>query len=150
VASGRDCASLKCVVLYLSLSRGTGRRFLFARLPQAKRCGQGGGQTTLHKRTKRVINRLIGYGILVFLIGFYTRQFLTENLQWLIPIGTLMTFTGVFFFFKTTNLTDEFTKNKNDDILTYFWNVIALKFWTFILILWMITMNITLFTHGRM
>jgi len=37
VASGRDCASLKCVALYLSLSRWTGRRFLFARLPQAKR-----------------------------------------------------------------------------------------------------------------
>jgi hypothetical protein len=32
---------LKCVVLYLSLSRGTGRRFLFARLPQAKRWVQG-------------------------------------------------------------------------------------------------------------
>jgi len=40
VASGRDCASLKFVVLYLSLSRGTGRRFLFARLPQAKRWQQ--------------------------------------------------------------------------------------------------------------
>ena len=40
MASGRDCASLKFVVLYLSLSRGTGRRFLFARLPQAKRCAQ--------------------------------------------------------------------------------------------------------------
>jgi len=29
---------LKFAVLYLSLSRGTGRRFLVARLPQAKRC----------------------------------------------------------------------------------------------------------------
>jgi len=41
VASGRDSASLKCVVLYLSLSPWTGRRFLFARLPQAKRYAQG-------------------------------------------------------------------------------------------------------------
>jgi hypothetical protein len=40
VASGRDCASLKFAVLYLSLSRGTGRRFLVARLPQAKRYAQ--------------------------------------------------------------------------------------------------------------
>jgi hypothetical protein len=48
VASGRDCASLKCVVLYLSLSRGTGRRFLFARLPQAKRYGQFAGRVLLH------------------------------------------------------------------------------------------------------
>ncbi len=37
MASGRDCGSLKFGVLYLSLLRGTGRRFLFARLPQAKR-----------------------------------------------------------------------------------------------------------------
>ena len=44
MASGRDCASLKCVVLYLSLSRWTGRRFLFARLPQAKRCSPLIGQ----------------------------------------------------------------------------------------------------------
>ena len=40
VASGRDCASLKFVVLYLSLSRWTGRGFLVARLPQAKRYAQ--------------------------------------------------------------------------------------------------------------
>jgi hypothetical protein len=40
VASGRDCASLKFVGLYLSLSRWTGRRFLFARLPQANRWWQ--------------------------------------------------------------------------------------------------------------
>ena len=40
VASGRDCASLKFAVLYLSLSRWTGRRFLIAHLPQAKRCVQ--------------------------------------------------------------------------------------------------------------
>ena len=40
VASGRDCASLKFVVLYLSLARGKGRRFLVARLPQANRYAQ--------------------------------------------------------------------------------------------------------------
>jgi hypothetical protein len=45
VASGRDCAPLKCVVLYLSLSRWTVRRFLFARLPQAKRWWQALGSS---------------------------------------------------------------------------------------------------------
>jgi hypothetical protein len=98
--------------------------------------------------TKRIINRLIGYGILVFVVGFFAGQFWTFYLQWLIPIGTIMTFTGVFFFFKTTNLTEEFTKDKNEDVLTYFWNVIVLKLWTFIFMLWMIPMNIALLTQG--
>ena len=40
MASGRDCASLKFVVIYLPLSRWTRRRFLIARLPQAKRWRQ--------------------------------------------------------------------------------------------------------------
>jgi hypothetical protein len=96
-----------------------------------------------------MINRLVGYGILVFVIGFFAGQFLIGYLQWLIPIGTIMTFTGAFFFFKTTSLNAEFTKDKDDDILTYFWDVIVLKLWTFIFMLWMIPMNIILFTRGR-
>ena len=115
----------------------------------AKRWQQGVGQITLCKMTKRIINKMIGYGILVFVVGFFAGQFLTTYLQWLIPIGTLMTFTGVFFYFKTTSLTEEFTKNRNDDVLTYFWNVIVLKLWTFIFMLWMIPMNIVLLTRGR-
>ena len=61
MASGRDCASLKFVVLYLSLSRGKGRRFLFARLPQAKRWrslfqDKDGHQASREFRTKRKFN----------------------------------------------------------------------------------------------
>jgi hypothetical protein len=92
---------------------------------------------------------LIGYGILVFVVGFFAGQLLTAYLQWLIPMGTAMTFIGVFFFFKTTNLTVEFSKKKDDDILTYFWNVIVLKIWTLVFMLWMIPMNIILLTQGR-
>lgn len=98
--------------------------------------------------TKRIVNRLIGYGILVFVVGFFAGQLLTAYLQWLIPMGTAMTFIGVFFFFKTTNLTVEFSKNPGDDILTYFWNVIVLKLWVLIFILWMIPMNIILLARG--
>jgi mannose/fructose/N-acetylgalactosamine-specific phosphotransferase system component IIC len=98
--------------------------------------------------TKRKINRLIGYGILVFIFGFFAGQFLFTYLQFLIPIGTLVTFTGVFFYFKTTNLINEFTKYRNEDILTYFWNVIVLKLWTFIFVLWMITVNIILLSQS--
>ncbi len=86
---------------------------------------------------------MIGYGILVFVMGFSLGQ-IVNYLLWLIPIGTLMTCTGVFFFFKMTNLSKEFTKDPSDDILTYFWNAIVLKLWTFIFMLWMISMNIIL------
>ena len=97
---------------------------------------------------KNVINRLIGYGILIFLLGFIIGFFWVKYFQFLIPIGTLMTFVGVFYFFKETDLKVEFTKNKNDDILTYFWNVIVLKLWTLIFILWMTTLNLTLLLTG--
>lgn len=99
--------------------------------------------------TRKTINKLIGFGILLFVIGVFVGRIWIHDLQWLIPIGTLMTITGVFFFFKTTNLNDEFTKDKNEDILTYFWNVIVLKFWTFIFMLWMIPMNIIFLLPGK-
>jgi hypothetical protein len=99
---------------------------------------------------KNIINRLIGYGILIFLIGFIIGFFWVKYFQLLIPIGSLMTFIGVFYFFKETDLKIEFTKNKNDDILTYFWNVIVLKLWTLIFIIWMITLNLTLLFVGLM
>jgi hypothetical protein len=139
VATGRSwhSASLHCQAL------------LFRQLCKPQRCGQGVGHIYHQKMTKGKINRLIGYGILVFVVGFFAGQFWTPYLLWLIPIGTIMTFTGVFFFFKTTNLTDEFTKRKNDDVLTYFWNVLVLKLWTFMFMVWMITMNVVLLTEGK-
>lgn len=94
------------------------------------------------------INRLIGYGILVFSIGFFLGLNWIKYLQLLMPIGSLMTFTGVFYFLKTTNLNDQFRKTDNEDVLTYFWDVIVLKLWTFIFVVWMISMNLTLISTG--
>ena len=96
----------------------------------------------------KTINSLIGYGILVFLIGFFLGLILIKYLQLLMPVGSLMTFTGVFYFFKTTNLNDQFRKTDDEDLLTYFWNVIVLKLWTFIFLLWMISMDLTLVFTG--
>src|SRR5690606_7540630 len=76
------------------------------------------------------INRLIGYGILVFLIGFVAGVNWIKYLQLLIPVGSLMTFFGVFYFLKQTNLQEEFRMNPKDDVLTYFWDVLVLKLWT--------------------
>lgn len=64
------------------------------------------------------------------------------------PIGSLMTFAGVFFFFKDTNLNEQFREPDHEDVLTYFWNVIVLKLWTFIFVLWMIVMNLMLLAKG--
>lgn len=99
--------------------------------------------------TRKTITKLTGYGILIFVVGFFAGLFWINYIQWLIPVGTIMTFTGVFFFFRTTNLSDEFAWDKEEDLLTYFWNVVVLKFWTFIFILWMIPMNVLLLTRGK-
>jgi hypothetical protein len=96
------------------------------------------------------VNRLIGIGILIFVLGFFAGQFINAFLLWLIPIGSIMTFIGVFLYFKTTNLRDEFSFKQNDDLLTYFWNVIILKLWTFIFMLWMIPVNFTFLTQGTL
>jgi hypothetical protein len=96
----------------------------------------------------KTINKLIGYGILVFSIGFFLGLNWLKYLQLLMPIGSLMTFVGVFYFFKDTNLNDQFKKADNEDVLTYFWNVIVLKFWTFVFVLWMISMDLILIFKG--
>lgn len=93
-------------------------------------------------------NNLIGYGILVFLFGFFGGTFWFKHLQWLILVGASMTFSGIYFFFKRTDLWAEFAFN-GDDFLTYFWNVLALKIWTLIFALWMIVMVLTLLTTGQ-
>jgi hypothetical protein len=85
---------------------------------------------------------------LVFSIGFFLGIHWIKYLQFLMPLGSLMTFFGVFFFFKVTNLEDQFKKHPGQDMLTYFWNVIVLKLWTFIFVLWMITMDLTLISRG--
>ncbi|MBL0745961.1 hypothetical protein [Chryseolinea lacunae] len=94
------------------------------------------------------INRLIGYGILLFLIGFFTGMFWIKYLQLLVPIGTLMTFTGIFFYFKEGHFATGFARGPKEDGLTYFWNTIVLKFWTFCFVIWMISANVTLIVRG--
>ena len=94
------------------------------------------------------INRLIGYGILVFLIGFFLGVNWIKSLQLLIPIGSLMTVFGVFYFLKQTNLQGEFREDPKDDVLTYFWDVLVLKLWTCMFLIWMIVMNWMLITRG--
>ena len=87
------------------------------------------------------INRLIGYGILVFLIGLFLGVNWIKCVQLLIPIRSLMTFFGVFYFLKQTNIQEEFRMNPKDDVLTYFWDVLVLKLWTCMFLIWMIVMN---------
>jgi len=97
------------------------------------------------------INYLIGYGILIFLIGFFAGVHWLKYFQWLIFPGAIMTFFGIYFFFKYTDLAEKFAPGKIDDLddaLTYFWNVVVLKLWTFIIAVWMIVMVIHLLTAG--
>jgi hypothetical protein len=95
-----------------------------------------------------IINRLIGYGILVFSVGFFIGLHWIRYFQLLMPMGFLMTFIGVFYFFRSVNLTKQFEKDEREDVLTYFWNVIVLKLWTFIFLIWMVIMDMTLISKG--
>ncbi len=77
--------------------------------------------------TRPTINRLIGYGILVYIAG--SAGFIWSRLfDWLALIGIVMTFTGIIFYFKTTKREEMFPPAK-EGVLTYFWNVIVLKLW---------------------
>jgi hypothetical protein len=96
----------------------------------------------------KTINRLIGYGILVFSIGFSLGLTWLKYMQLLMPFGSLMTLVGVFYFFRDTNLNEQFRKAKSEDVMTYFWNVIVLKLWTFVFVLWMISMDLTMIFNG--
>ncbi|HEY0656048.1 MAG TPA: hypothetical protein VGD65_23095 [Chryseosolibacter sp.] len=94
------------------------------------------------------INKLIGYGILIFALGFFLGIFLMKYLQMLMPVGSLITFIGVFYFFRKTDLNEQFRKDPTDDFLTYFWDVIVLKLWTAIFVIWMLVMDLVLLTKG--
>jgi hypothetical protein len=94
------------------------------------------------------ISRLIGYGILIFSIGFFAGLLWLNYFQLLIPIGSLMTFVGVFYFFRVADWNEEFRKDPKEDVLTFFWNAIVLKLWTFIFVVWMIMMDLALIIKG--
>lgn len=97
---------------------------------------------------RRRITQLVFYGILVFLVGFFFGKYWLEYFQWLIPFGSLMTFLGIYLFFAKTDLKGEFQFGSSDDVLTYFWNVLFLKFQTFIFAIWMIIMMVELLSKG--
>lgn len=103
----------------------------------------------LRAMDSRKIRALVGCGILVFLFGFFGSTYWVENLQWLILIGSSMTLLGIYFFFKETDLFLEFSRNKNDDVLTYFWSKLALKIWTLIFAVWMVVMVLELLKSGH-
>lgn len=88
--------------------------------------------------TRKNINRLIGYGILTFMAGIILGLSVSKYFQFFIILGSLSSFLGTYYFFKTVNLREEFRKNPKDDILTYFWNAIVFKFWTFTFLIMMI------------
>jgi hypothetical protein len=96
----------------------------------------------------RIINWTIGSGIIVFLTGFIIGIHWIKYFQILMSVGFLITSIGIFYFFKDTNLTEQFRKDRREDILTYFWNVLFFNVETFIFVVWMITMNLILIFDG--
>jgi hypothetical protein len=96
---------------------------------------------------KNKVYILVCGGILIFVAGLIVRYL--YDFVWLIPFGTLLTFFGIFEFFRTTDFKTEFYFDERDDFLTYFWNVIALKGWTLIFSVWMLGENYSMFIAGK-
>lgn len=93
---------------------------------------------------RRKINRLIGYGILIFFIALVTFYWF-PFMKYFIPIGTILTYYGSFLFLKNTNLREEFKFENGMGFLTYFWDKLALKIWTIIFLLSMLGVNLSEF-----
>lgn len=91
---------------------------------------------------------LVSMGILLFFAGLIIRS--VYQFVWLIPLATALTLTGIVQFFRVTDFRTEFIFDVRDDIMTYFWNVIVLKLWSFIFIVWMLAENFSMFIQGRM
>lgn len=68
--------------------------------------------------------------------------------NYVVCCGTVKRFGHPPLLMHNTDLTEQFKKNSNEDVMTYFWNVLVLKLWTFIFVLWMIVMNLTLVSGG--
>jgi hypothetical protein len=98
--------------------------------------------------TWKTINKLIGFGVLVFAMGYIAGIAWNRYFQLLIPVGFLMTQSGTILYLKYTNLKEEFKINPKESPLTYFWNVIVLKMWTIILLLMMAMVNLSLLING--
>lgn len=82
--------------------------------------------------------RLIFYiGVVVFFMG-YTLMFISYGLfQFLEPIGTLISSIAIIKWLRKPGLREKFQRDEGEDGLTYFWNKLAIKLWSFILFLYM-------------
>ena len=75
--------------------------------------------------------RLIFYiGFLLFLVGYVSAFFDFGLLEFLNPIGTLISIYALIQWFRSSGLGNKFTREKGEDGLTYFWNKIVIRLWS--------------------
>jgi len=78
-----------------------------------------------------VTPRLIFYiGFLLFLVGDILIFFHLEFLGFVKVIGTAVSLYAVIQWLRSKGLANKFEKDKNEDILTYFWNKLATRLWS--------------------
>ena len=81
---------------------------------------------------KMVISpRLVFYvGFLIFLPGHVSFLFNLDFLEFLKVIGTLISSFALFQWLRASDMMGKFTKSKNEDELSFFWNKIAIRLWS--------------------
>jgi hypothetical protein len=81
---------------------------------------------------KMVISpRLVFYvGFLVFLPGHVSILFKLDFLEFLKVVGTLISSFALVQWLREADLIHSFTKEKNEDELSFFWNKIAIRVWS--------------------
>jgi hypothetical protein len=81
---------------------------------------------------KMVISpRLVFYvGFLIFLPGHVSFLFNLDFLEFLKVVGTLISSFALFQWLRASDMLVKFTKSKNEDELSFFWNKIAIRIWS--------------------
>jgi hypothetical protein len=69
-------------------------------------------------------------GFLLFLVGHTFVFFGFGVLEFLKPIGTMISIYAIVRWLMTSGLADKFKREKGEDGLTYFWNKIAIRLWS--------------------
>ena len=94
------------------------------------------------------ITKLIGYGILIFVLGFILGLLVHPAFQLLLPLGSVATYTGVFLYFRQKNVFIALRREQSEDVIFYFFNKIILKLWVLVFMAGMLAMNLMLIDQG--
>jgi hypothetical protein len=88
--------------------------------------------------------RLLFYiGFLIFLLGNFSIFLNLKFLEFLQVVGLIISVVSIVLWFMSADFKEKFRAEKGEDGLTYFWNKIAIRLWSGILFMFMLTSTLT-------